>query len=48
MLKLYLRVRAFSLAKDITGKHSAASKAKKAKGLRKTIKKSSDKPAIAD
>ena len=48
MLKLYLRVRAFSLAKDIIGKHSAASKAKKAKGLRKTIKKSSDKPAIAD
>jgi len=48
MLKLYLRVRAFSLAKDITGRHSAASKAKKAKGLRKTIKESSDKPAIAD
>ena len=40
MIKLYCRVRAFSLSKDVTTKYKAASKKKKTKGgLRKNIKK---------
>ena len=39
LIRLYLRVRAFSLARDITSKHRLALKAKKAKALRKNIKK---------
>ncbi len=46
MLTLYLRVCAFSVAKDLTGKHRAKIKDKKAKSLRKTITKATDKPVI--
>ena len=48
MLQLYLRVRAFSLARDIVGKHKLASKQKLAKCLRKDIRKSTNKPNITD
>ena len=50
MLRLYLRVRAFSLAKDLTNKCKATHKKKtqKTKGLRKDIKKSSEKPITTD
>ena len=48
MLQLYIRVRAFSLARDIVGKHRLASKQKRSKALRKNIKKSTDKPNITD
>ena len=48
MLQLYIRVRAFSLARDIVGKHRQASKQKRSKALRKNIKKSTDKPNITD
>jgi hypothetical protein len=47
MLKLYLRVRAFSLTKDIVTKHKQFVKRTKAKGLRKTIKKSTNKPSVS-
>jgi len=40
MIALYLRVRAFSTARDITTKGKLQSKTVKAKGLRNTIKKS--------
>ena len=46
MLNLYLRVRSFSYAKDVTNKHKFALKKKKNKSLRKDIKKAMDKPAI--
>ena len=46
MLNLYLRVRSFSYAKDITNKHKFALKKKKSKALRKDIKKAMNKPAI--
>ena len=43
MLKLYFRVRSFSLAKDITTKHKIALRQQKAKGgLRKNIRKQTD------
>ncbi len=45
MLKLYLRVRAFSFAKDVIDKHLAL-KRKKSKSLRKDIKKAMDEPSI--
>ena len=48
MLQLYIRVRAFSLARDIVGKHRQASKQKRSKALHKNIKKSTDKPNITD
>ena len=42
MIKLYFRVRAFSLAKDITTKHKLKLKQKNSKGgLRKKLKKQS-------
>lgn len=47
MIQLYLRVRSFSLARDIVGKHKLASKQKRTKALRKDIKKSSEKPNIS-
>ena len=46
MLNLYLRVRSFSYAKDVTNKHKFALKKKKSKALRKDIKKAMDKPSI--
>ena len=46
MLKLYLRVRTFSFARDITEKHKYASKKSKAKALRKVIKKPTNKTDI--
>ena len=48
MLQLYIRVRAFSLARDSVGKHRLASKQKRSKALRKNIKKATDKPNITD
>lgn len=45
MLNLYVRVRAFSLTKDIVTRHKQAIKQTKAKGLRKSIKKSTNKPS---
>ena len=42
MIKLFCRVRSFSLAKDITEKHRQILKAKKSKGLRKSIKKATE------
>ena len=44
LFQLYLRVRAFSLAKDITVKFNLRNQSKKKKSLRKDIKKSSEKP----
>ena len=44
LFQLYLRVRAFSLAKDITVKFNVRNQSKKKKSLRKDIKKSSEKP----
>ena len=46
LILLYLRVRAFSLARDITSKHRLALKAKKAKALRKNIKKATETPPV--
>ena len=46
MLSLYLRVRSFSYAKDITNKHKFELKKKKSKALQKDIKKAMDKPSI--
>ena len=48
MLRLYLRVRAFSLARNVFGKHKLSAKTKRAKGLLTDIKKSTDKPTIKD
>ena len=42
MFQLYLRVRAFSSAKDITDKFKLPKKLGKKKSLRKDIKKSSE------
>ena len=47
MFQLYLRVRSFSLAKDITDKFKLQNKSGKKKSLRKYIKKSSEKPKTA-
>ena len=44
LFQLYLRVRAFSLAKDITDKFKVRNKSGRKKSLRKYIKKSSEKP----
>ena len=44
LFQLYLRVRAFSLTKDITDKFKLKKKSGKKKCLRKDIKKSSEKP----
>ena len=46
LIRLYLRVRAFSLARDITSKHRLALKAKKANALRKNIKKATETPPV--
>eukprot|EP00795_Rhopilema_esculentum_P010442 gene10442-19146_t len=46
MLKLYLRVRSFSFARDVAGNHLYASRKVKTKALRKDIKKATDKPGI--
>lgn len=46
LIALYLRVRAFSTAKDITNKHWVAQKKQKTKGLRKSIKKASEKELV--
>ena len=48
MLKLYVRVRAFSYAKDVTDKHKSELKKKKTKSLRKDIKKASEKLEITE
>ena len=50
MLKLYLRVRAFSYAKDVADKHKSELKRKKStsKSLRKDIKKASEKLEITE
>ena len=40
MLKLYLRVRSFSFAKDLTFEQKLKLRTKKSKGLRKQIKQS--------
>ncbi len=48
ILKLYLRVRAFSYTKDITNQHKCKLKKTKAKALRKNIKKSTEKPDIVE
>ena len=48
MLKLYLRVRAFSLARDITDKHKFSAKKNKAKALRKGIKKGTNKLDVVE
>jgi len=48
MLKLYLRVRAFSFAKDIVNNHKFAMKKSKARALRKDIKKATDKPDVTE
>jgi len=42
LISLYLRVRSFSTARDIIDKHRKEQKKSKSKGLRKTIKKSTD------
>ena len=42
LISLYLRVRSFSTARDITSKHQEEQKASKSKGLRKSIKKSAE------
>eukprot|EP00794_Sanderia_malayensis_P002686 gene2686-3108_t len=47
-LKLYLRVRAFSFANDLTNRHKYALKKNKEKALRKDIKKATDKPNITE
>ena len=44
LFQLYLTVRAFSLAKDITDKFKVRNKSGRKKSLRKYIKKSSEKP----
>ena len=46
MLKLYLRVRSFSFARDVAGNHLYASRKVKTKALPKDIKKATDKPGI--
>ncbi|XP_047142613.1 uncharacterized protein LOC124816919 [Hydra vulgaris] len=47
MVKLYLRVRSFSMAKDVVQRQKAMSKKTKSKGgLRSNIKKGSDKSTI--
>jgi len=47
MISLYLRVRAFSTAKDIINKHRAnKKKQKKQKGLRKSLKKAAEKETL--
>lgn len=48
MIRLYLRVRAFSLAKDVTNKHKLSTKTKKSKSLRKSIAKATNKPDVID
>ena len=46
MLSLYLRVRLYSLARDIVSKHKLSLKKKRSKALQKEIKKSTGKPQI--
>ena len=48
MFQLYLRVRSFSLAKDITDKFKLQNKSGKKKSWRKYIKKPSEKPKTAE
>ena len=47
LLKLYIRVRAFTFAKDITNKHKYLLKKSKSKALRKDIKKATEKTEIS-
>ena len=48
MLKLYLRVRAFSFAHNLVNNHKFAMKKSKARALRKDIKKATDKPDVTE
>ena len=48
ILGLYLRVRAFSFTRDIVSKQKLSQKKTKAKGLRKGIKKATNKPGISE